>query len=71
MAKELPRFAPLSLKEMRALWKLYRGNQDVERMLLEIQYSRQVIHAIEVHFVSVNNAWKDGNVGKLAVETRA
>ena len=65
MAKELPRFAPLSLKEMRAFWKLYRGNQDVERMLLEIQYSRQVIHDIEVYFVSVHTAWREANLGKL------
>ena len=65
MAKELPRFAPLSLKEMRAFWKQYRGNMDVERMLLEIQYSRQVIHDIEIYFVSVYKVWREPDLGTL------
>lgn len=65
MPKELPSFAPLSLKEMRVFWKKYRGNNDVERMLLEIQYSRQVIHDIEVYFVSVHNAWREESLGAL------
>jgi hypothetical protein len=65
MAKDLPNFAPFGLKEMRALWKKYRGNLDVERMLLEIQYSRQVIHDIEVYFVAVHKAWREQDVGTL------
>lgn len=65
MAKELPPFAPLGLKEMRSFWKQYRGNVDVERMLLEIQYSRQVIHDIEVYFVSVHKVWREHDLGTL------
>jgi hypothetical protein len=65
MAKELPCFAPLSLKEMRAFWKQYRGNIDVKRMLLEIQYSRQVIHDIEIYFVSVYKVWREPDLGTL------
>jgi hypothetical protein len=50
MARPLPEFAPLSLKELRSLWKKYRGNEDVERLVLEVQFSRGVINEIDGYF---------------------
>jgi hypothetical protein len=36
MVKALLEFAPLSLKEFRSFWKKYRGNEDIERLVLEV-----------------------------------
>ena len=47
MAKALPEFAPLSLKELRSFWKKYRGNEDIERLVLEVQFRRGVINEID------------------------
>jgi len=65
MPKQLPQFSPVDVKEMRRFWKQYRGNPDVERLLLEIQYNRNVIHEIEVYFTSILKAWKEENLGNL------
>ncbi|AMM13095.1 hypothetical protein AX768_02170 [Burkholderia sp. PAMC 28687] len=48
--KPLPHFAAVDLKEMRRFWKLYRGNEDVERLLLEIQHNRNLIYELEDYF---------------------
>ncbi len=65
MAKTLPAFAPLSLKELRRFWQKYRGNPDIERLGLEVQFSRDMIHDIDVYFVSIHRAWREQNVGEL------
>jgi hypothetical protein len=43
----------------------YRGNQDVERMLLEIAQARQVFGEMETYFASVQGVWKDQDLGQL------
>jgi hypothetical protein len=63
--RELPRFEPIGLKELRGFWKKYRGNADVERMLLEIAQSRQTLVGLERYFQSVQKVWKDENIGQL------
>jgi hypothetical protein len=65
MRKPLPEFAPLSLKELRSFWKKYRGNEDIERLVLEVQFSRGVINEIDVYFKSIHHAWRDNNLGEL------
>ncbi|WP_144106629.1 hypothetical protein [Paraburkholderia sp. BCC1886] len=65
MMRELPRFEPIGLNELRRFWKQYRGNAEVERMLLEIAQSRQTLISLERYFESVHKAWKDEKLGQL------
>jgi len=65
MARSLPDFTPLSLNELRSLWKKYRGNEDVERLVLEVQFSRGVISEIDGYFKSIHQAWLAENLGEL------
>jgi hypothetical protein len=50
MARKLPRFEPVGISEGHALWRKYRGNADVERMLLEIAQAREVMQEIGDYF---------------------
>ena len=69
MARSLPEFTPLSLKELRSLWKKDRGNQDVERLVLEVQFSRGVISEIDGYFKSIHQAWRAEDLGEsVAIE---
>jgi hypothetical protein len=63
--RTLPRFEPVGVDEGRVLWKKYRGNADVERMLLELAQARQTIGEIETFFASVRRAWEEENLGQL------
>jgi hypothetical protein len=65
MPKTLPEFAPLSLKELRSLWKKYLGNEDIERLVLEVQFSRGVINEVDSYFKSIHQAWRQENLGEL------
>lgn len=65
MAKHLPPFEPVGLGEMRALWRRHRGDKDIERLLLEIQYGRRVIHDIEDYFESIQRVWSTEKLGTL------
>jgi hypothetical protein len=65
MAKALPEFAPLSLKELGSLWKKYRGNEDIERLVLEVQFSRGVINEIDDCFKIIHRTWQQENLGEL------
>jgi hypothetical protein len=66
MARHLPEFAPLSLKELRSSWKKYRGNEDIERLVLEVQLGRGVINEIDGYFKSIHQVWRAENLGELA-----
>jgi hypothetical protein len=70
MRKPLPEFAPLSLKELRSFWKKYRGSEDIERLVLEVQFSRGVINEIDVYFKSIHQAWRDNNLGERVASRR-
>ncbi|WP_438396945.1 hypothetical protein [Caballeronia sp. DA-9] len=65
MPARLPPFEPVGLGEMRALWRRHRGEKDIERLLLEIQYGRRVIHDIEDYFESIQRVWSTEKLGKL------
>jgi hypothetical protein len=63
--KPLPYFAAVDLKEMRRFWKQYRGNPDVERLLLEIQHNRYLIHELEDYFQTILKVWQAEGRGQL------
>jgi len=42
-AVNLPAFVPPSLTELRVLWHEHRSNEDIERLILEIQHQRQML----------------------------
>jgi hypothetical protein len=65
MAKPVPEFAPLSSKELRSFWKKYRGNDDIERLVLEVQFGRGVIDEIDGYFKSIHRVWRDEHLGEL------
>jgi hypothetical protein len=65
MANKLPRFEPVGVEEGRVLWKKYRGNADVERMLLEIAQARAVMEEIERYFSCLHKIWIEENLGQL------
>jgi hypothetical protein len=65
MAKALPEFAPLGLKELRSFWKKYRGNEDIQRLVLEVQFSRGVINEIDAYFKIIHHTWQQENLGEL------
>jgi hypothetical protein len=65
MAHKLPRFEPVGVEEGRVLWKKYRGNADVERMLLEIAQARAVMEEIERYFTCLHKIWIEENLGQL------
>jgi hypothetical protein len=65
MARKLPRFEPIGIDEGRALWRRYRGNADVERMLLEIAHAREVMLDLGAYFGCVQKVWGEENLGQL------
>ena len=65
MPKKLPHFAAVDLKEMRRFWKQYRGNKDIERLLLEIQHNRNLIHELEDYFQTILKVWQAEGRGQL------
>ncbi|SAK74974.1 hypothetical protein AWB76_04836 [Caballeronia temeraria] len=65
MARQLPRFEPVGVDERRALWVKYRGNQDVQRLLLELAQVRRAIEEIEAYFSAVQKVWAEENLGQL------
>jgi hypothetical protein len=65
MVRKLPRFEPVGVDEGRALWKKYRGNTDVERMLLEIEHSRRTMLELGEYFGCLHKIWIEENLGQL------
>jgi hypothetical protein len=65
MTRKLPRFEPVGVDEGRVLWKKYRGNADVERMLLELAQARRTMEEIGAYFDLVRKAWEEENLGQL------
>ncbi|WP_321794753.1 hypothetical protein [Caballeronia sp. J97] len=65
MKRKLPRFEPVGVDEGRALWLKYRGNSDVQRMLLEIAQAREAVREIADYFSVVQKAWEEENLGQL------
>jgi hypothetical protein len=47
------------------LCRLSATEPDIERLVLEVQFSRGVINEIDVYFKSIHQAWRDNNLGEL------
>ncbi|GJH26971.1 hypothetical protein [Caballeronia novacaledonica] len=65
MKRKLPRFEPVGVNEGRTLWVKYRGNPEVQRMLLEIAQARDAIREIADYFALVQKAWEEEDLGQL------
>lgn len=65
MSRKLPRFEPVGVTEGRVLWRKYRGNSDVQRLLLEIAQAREAMSEISAYFASLRRAWEEENLGQL------
>jgi hypothetical protein len=66
----LPPFVPVPIGELRELWLKYRGNEDVRRLILEVQRGRNVLLTVEDHRAIVQKVWAAKVGGTLvALET--
>jgi hypothetical protein len=65
MKRKLPRFEPVGVEESRALWRKYRGNSDIERLLLEVAHGRQAFGQLEGYFNTVRKVWEEERLGQL------
>jgi hypothetical protein len=65
MPRKLPRFEPVGVEEGRALWKKYRNNADIQRLLLEIAHGRQVFADLDGYFSVVQKVWQEQGLGQL------
>jgi len=63
--KPLPHFAAVDLQKMRRIWTQYRGNEDIERLLLEIQHNRNLIHELEDYYQTILKVWREEGHGQL------
>lgn len=64
MARDLPRFQPLTLDELRAIW-VRHPNPDVQRLALEVVRYRDVIADIDQLYKVIHQAWRDTAGGNL------
>lgn len=61
----LPNFASPSIEDLRSYWVAYRGNQDVQRLILETRRLQQAMTEVESLYTSIQAAWSDENLGHL------
>jgi len=64
MPPDLPPFRPLRLDEMRVLWTRY-PEPHIQRLILEVVRSREVIAEIDHLYKVTHQAWRDTNGGNL------
>lgn len=64
MARDLPRFQPVTLNELRSIWVQYR-NPDVHRLALEVVRYRDVIAEVDQLYKIIHQAWRDTAGGNL------
>jgi hypothetical protein len=64
----MPRFPeckPPTIYELRELWRRYRGNGVVQRLILEIQHLRGFLREVEALRVVIQRCWNDETGSKL------
>jgi hypothetical protein len=61
----LPNFDPVPIGELREFWAKYRGNEDVRRIILELQHTRYMLDRIEGYRVSIQRVWSEDVGGQL------
>ncbi|MHA6236867.1 hypothetical protein [Pseudomonas fluorescens group sp. PF-69] len=64
MPRDLPPFQPLTLDELRAVWRQHHS-PDVQRLALEVVRSREVIAQIDHLYKITHQAWRDTQGGNL------
>jgi hypothetical protein len=64
MARDLPPFRPATLDELRAIW-VKHPDPDIQRLVLEVVRSRDVIAEIDKLYKLTHQAWRETNGGNL------
>lgn len=64
MARDLPRFHPVTLDEMRAIWTQH-PYPDVQRLTLEVVRYRDLIAEVDQLYRIIHQAWRDSIGGNL------
>jgi hypothetical protein len=64
MARDLPRFQPVTLDELRAIW-VQHPSPDVQRLALEVVRYRNVIADVDQLYKVIHQAWRDTAGGNL------
>lgn len=60
----LPGFEPVTREELRRLWVQY-PQDDIRRLLLEVERYRRVIKVIDEHYLSIHQSWRNALGGDL------
>jgi hypothetical protein len=61
----LPVFTPVPIGELRELWVKYRDNEDVRRVILELQHTRYILDRVEGYRVTIQKVWHEEVGGQL------
>ncbi len=61
----LPNFNPPTLYDLRRFWVKYRSNEDVRRLILEVEHQRRLLRAVEEYRVIIDRCWKADVGGSL------
>jgi hypothetical protein len=62
MPRDLPPFRPATLDELRAIWSQH-PDPGVQRLVLEVVRSREVIAEIDQLYKITHQAWRDSTGG--------
>ncbi|AXF06185.1 hypothetical protein CUJ88_48965 (plasmid) [Paraburkholderia hospita] len=54
------------MPSLRELWRAYRGNADVRRLILEVQHGREVLRLIEELRIALDRVVKEDLGGQIA-----
>jgi hypothetical protein len=60
----LPSYSTPTLQELRTFWRRYR-NEDIRRLILEVQHLRSVLDEVEYLRSITEKAWKEEDLGTL------
>ncbi|WP_175918297.1 hypothetical protein [Burkholderia pyrrocinia] len=65
--KELPDIDAVTHRELREFWRRYRGNKDIERLIVELIRTRRAIREMEGLRVIVQASWNELSNGSHLV----
>ncbi len=64
-AMPLPDFSPPTIYDLRRFWVKYRRNEDVRRLILEVEHQRRVMRTVDSYRATIDKCWKAEVGGKL------
>lgn len=64
MRSTLPPFEPVTLPELRTFWLRY-PDDDVRRLILEVQRYREVLREVDRLYTTTHQAWREHVGGNL------